>query len=42
MRLGEMAADEAAATIRVESRAANNGVGWKIKAWSVIVATRDD
>ena len=35
-----MTADEAAATIRVESWAANDGVGRQIKARSVIVAAR--
>jgi hypothetical protein len=35
-----MTADEAAATIRVERRAANDGVGRQIKARSVIVAAR--
>jgi hypothetical protein len=40
MRLGEMTADEAAATISLESRAADDGVGRQIKTWSVIVATR--
>jgi hypothetical protein len=41
VRLGKVAVDETAVTVRVESRAANNGVGWKIEAWSVIVATRE-
>ncbi len=41
MGLGEMTADEAAATISVESRAANDGVGRQIETWSVIVATRE-
>jgi hypothetical protein len=41
MRLGEMAADEAAATISVKSRTADDRVGWQIKARSVIVATRE-
>jgi hypothetical protein len=38
MRLGEMAADETAATVSVESRAADDGVGRQIETWSVIVA----
>jgi hypothetical protein len=41
MRLGKVAADEAAATISVESRAANDRVGRQIEARSVIVATRE-
>jgi hypothetical protein len=41
VRFGEVAADEAAATIGVKCRAANNGVGRKIKARSVIIATRE-
>ena len=41
MRIGEVAADEAAATISVESRAADDGVGRQVKTWSVIVATRE-
>jgi hypothetical protein len=38
VRFGEVAADEAAAAVRVESRAAYDGVGRKVKARSVIVA----
>jgi hypothetical protein len=38
MRLGEMAADETAATVGVESWAANNRVGRQIEARSVIIA----
>jgi hypothetical protein len=41
MRLGKMAADEAAATISVQSRAANDRVGRQIEARSVIIATRE-
>ncbi len=41
MRLSEMAADEAAATVGVKSRAANDGVGRQIKSRSVIVAARE-
>jgi hypothetical protein len=41
MRLGKMAADEAAAAISVKSRAANDGVGRMIKARSLIVAARE-
>ena len=36
-----MAADEAAATISVQSRAADDRVGRQIETWSVIVATRE-
>ncbi len=36
-----MAVDEAAATVSMESQAANHRVGQKIKTWSVIVATRE-
>jgi hypothetical protein len=39
MRLGKVAADEAAATVSMESRAADDGVGWEIEARSVIIAT---
>jgi hypothetical protein len=39
MRLGKVAANEAAATVSVESRAADDGVGWEIEARSVIIAT---
>jgi hypothetical protein len=38
VRIGEVAADEAAATISVESRAADDGVGRQVKTWSVIIA----
>jgi hypothetical protein len=41
VRLGKVTADETAATVSMESWAANDGVGRKIKARSVIVATRD-
>ena len=41
MRLGEVTADEAAATVSVKCRTANDRVGRKIKARSVIVATRE-
>ena len=41
MRLRKMAADEAAATISVQSRAADDRVGRQIETWSVIVATRE-
>jgi hypothetical protein len=41
MRFGKVAADEAAMTISVESRAADDGVGRQIETWSVIVATRE-
>jgi hypothetical protein len=41
MRLGKMAADETAATISVQSRAADDRVGRQIETWSVIVATRE-
>jgi hypothetical protein len=41
MRLGEMAADEAAATISVKCWAADDRVGRQIETWSVIVATRE-
>ncbi len=41
MRLGKVTADEAAAAVSVKCRAANDGVGRKIKTRSVIVATRD-
>ncbi len=40
MRLGEVAADEAAATVSVKCRTANDRVSRKIETWSVIVATR--
>ena len=40
MRLGEVAADEAAATISMKCRATDDGVSWQIETWSVIVATR--
>jgi hypothetical protein len=38
VRIGEVAADEAAATISVESRAADDGVGRQVETWSVIIA----
>jgi hypothetical protein len=38
MRFGKVAADEAAATIGVKCRAADDGVGRQIETWSVIVA----
>jgi hypothetical protein len=38
VRFGEVAADEATAAVRVESRATYNGVGRRVKAWYVIVA----
>jgi hypothetical protein len=41
VRLGEVAADEAAATVSVKCRTTNNGVSRKIKTWSVIVATSE-
>ncbi len=41
MRIGEVAADVTAATISVESRAADDRVGRQIETWSVIVATRE-
>ncbi len=41
MRLGEMTADEAAATISVESRAADDGMGRQIESRSMIIATRE-
>jgi hypothetical protein len=41
MRLGEMAADEAAAAISVKSWAANDRVGRQIEARSMIVAARE-
>jgi hypothetical protein len=41
MRLGKMAADEAAATISVKSRAADDGMGRQIEARSMIVTTRE-
>jgi hypothetical protein len=41
VRIGEVAADEAAATVGVKCRAANDGVGRQIEARSVIIATRE-
>jgi hypothetical protein len=41
MRLGEVSADEAAATVSVECRATDDGVSWQIESRSVIVATRE-
>jgi hypothetical protein len=41
MRLGKMAADEAAATVSVKSWAANDRVGWEIEARSVIITARE-
>jgi hypothetical protein len=41
MRLGEMAADEAAAAISVKCRTTNDRVGWKIEARSMIVTARE-
>ncbi len=41
MRLGEVAADETAATVSVKCWAADDGVGRQIEARSVIVATRE-
>ncbi len=41
MRLGKVTADVTAATISVESRAADDGVGRKIKTRSVIITTRE-
>jgi hypothetical protein len=41
MRLSKMAADEAAATVSVECRTANDRVGRKVEARSVIVAARE-
>jgi hypothetical protein len=41
MRLGEMTADEAAAAISVKCRAANDRMGGKIEARSVIITTRE-
>jgi hypothetical protein len=41
MRLGEMAANEAAATVGVKCRTTNDRVGRKIKARSVIVTARE-
>jgi hypothetical protein len=40
VRLGEVTADEAAAAVSVESRAANDRVGRKVEARSVIIAAR--
>jgi hypothetical protein len=41
VRLGKVAADEAAATASMKCRTTNDGVSRKIKTWSVIVATRE-
>jgi hypothetical protein len=41
MRLGKVTADETAAVISVESRTANNIVGWEIKTRSVIITARE-
>jgi hypothetical protein len=41
VRFGEVAADEAAATVGVKCRATDNGVGRQIEARSVIIATRE-
>jgi hypothetical protein len=41
MRLSKVTADEAAATISVKCRAANDRVGRKIESRSVIVAARE-
>jgi hypothetical protein len=41
MRLGKIATDEAGAAISVKSWAANDGVGRKIEARSVIIAARE-
>ena len=41
MRLGKVAADEAATTVSMESRAADDGVGRQIETWSVIIAARE-
>jgi hypothetical protein len=41
MRLRKVTADEAAAAVGMKSRAANNRVGRKVEARSVIVATRE-
>ncbi len=41
MRLGKVTANETAATVSMESRAADDGVGRQIEARSVIIATRE-
>ncbi len=41
MRIGEVAADEAAATVSVKCWAADDGVGRQIETQSVIVAARE-
>jgi hypothetical protein len=41
VRLGKMAANEAAATVSVKCRAADDGMGRQIETCSVIVATRE-
>jgi hypothetical protein len=41
MRIGEVAADVTAATISVESRAADDRVGRQIETWSMIIAARE-
>jgi hypothetical protein len=40
MRLSKVAADEAATTVSVKCRAADDGVGRQIEPWSVIVTAR--